>query len=126
MSYYEPQGWQAPVRQASWEQPAPPSRSGEWHPESKVFLRLLTIGTGASSTSQREDSGAFATQFEGTISQLFRDAKSDLVQRSIEPWIILSRVVNFMPVCLGPCLWVPACATEVEAEAEATLVGLTV
>ncbi|KIW57477.1 hypothetical protein, variant 2 [Exophiala xenobiotica] len=46
MSYYEPQGWQAPVRQASWEQPAPPSRSG------------------ASSTSQREDSGAFATQFE--------------------------------------------------------------
>lgn len=29
MSYYEPQGWQAPAaRQASWEQPAPPSRSG--------------------------------------------------------------------------------------------------
>lgn len=46
MSFYEPQGWQAPVRQASWEQPPPPSRSG------------------ASSTSQREDGGAFATQFE--------------------------------------------------------------
>ncbi|KIX10506.1 uncharacterized protein Z518_01589 [Rhinocladiella mackenziei CBS 650.93] len=46
MSFYEPQGWQAPVRQASWEQPPPPSRSG------------------ASSTSQREDSNAFATQFE--------------------------------------------------------------
>lgn len=30
-SYYEPQGWQAPAataRQVSWEQPAPPSRSG--------------------------------------------------------------------------------------------------
>ncbi|EXJ80381.1 hypothetical protein A1O1_08525 [Capronia coronata CBS 617.96] len=46
MSFYEPQGWQAPVRQASWEQPPPPSRSG------------------TSSTSQREDSNAFATQFE--------------------------------------------------------------
>ncbi|KAL3495942.1 hypothetical protein BJX62DRAFT_194559 [Aspergillus germanicus] len=29
MAYYEPQGWQAPSsRQASWEQPVPPSRSG--------------------------------------------------------------------------------------------------
>ncbi|KAK5949435.1 hypothetical protein OHC33_009609 [Knufia fluminis] len=46
MSFYEPQGWQAPVRQASWEQPPPPSRSG------------------ASSTSQREEPNAFATQFE--------------------------------------------------------------
>ncbi|KKK24139.1 hypothetical protein AOCH_007487 [Aspergillus ochraceoroseus] len=28
MAYYEPQGWQAPTtRQASWEQPVPPSRS---------------------------------------------------------------------------------------------------
>ncbi|OJJ80268.1 uncharacterized protein ASPGLDRAFT_135351 [Aspergillus glaucus CBS 516.65] len=28
MSYYEPQGWQAPAaRQVSWEQPIPPSRS---------------------------------------------------------------------------------------------------
>ncbi|KAK5036623.1 hypothetical protein LTS07_002350 [Exophiala sideris] len=46
MSYHESQGWQPPVRQASWEQPPPPSRSG------------------ASSTSQREDGNAFATQFE--------------------------------------------------------------
>ncbi|KIW10265.1 hypothetical protein PV08_11227 [Exophiala spinifera] len=46
MSFYEPQGWQAPVRQASWEQPPPPSRSA------------------ASSASQHEDSNAFATQFE--------------------------------------------------------------
>lgn len=34
-SYYEPQGWQAPAagaRQVSWEQPAPPSRSGMGFP----------------------------------------------------------------------------------------------
>ncbi|KIV90808.1 hypothetical protein, variant 1 [Exophiala mesophila] len=46
MSFYEPQAWQAPVRQSSWEQPPPPSRSG------------------ASSASQREDTVAFTTQFE--------------------------------------------------------------
>lgn len=45
-SYYEPQGWQAPVRQVSWEQPVPPSRSG------------------ASSVSQREESTAFSSQFD--------------------------------------------------------------
>ncbi|CAG8043569.1 unnamed protein product [Penicillium salamii] len=48
MSYYEPQGWQAPAaRQVSWEQPAPPSRSG------------------SSSVSQREDIPAFSSQFDG-------------------------------------------------------------
>ncbi|OJD18765.1 hypothetical protein AJ78_01236 [Emergomyces pasteurianus Ep9510] len=46
MAYYEPQGWQAPMRQASWEQPAPPSRSG------------------TSSTSQRDDAAAFSSQFD--------------------------------------------------------------
>ncbi|BDD58655.1 hypothetical protein MAP00_003916 [Monascus purpureus] len=49
MSYYEPQGWQAPApapRQVSWEQPVPPSRSG------------------TSSVSQREDPPAFASQFD--------------------------------------------------------------
>jgi hypothetical protein len=49
-SYYEPQGWQAPAaapRQASWEQPVPPSRSG------------------SSSVSQRDDSPAFSSQFDG-------------------------------------------------------------
>ncbi|EEA29000.1 hypothetical protein TMatcc_002641 [Talaromyces marneffei ATCC 18224] len=45
-SYYEPQGWQAPARQASWEQPVPPSRSG------------------TSSVSQRDDSSAFSSQFD--------------------------------------------------------------
>ncbi|OQD65854.1 hypothetical protein PENPOL_c005G01176 [Penicillium polonicum] len=48
-SYYEPQGWQAPAaRQVSWEQPAPPSRSG------------------SSSVSQRDDTPAFSSQFDGT------------------------------------------------------------
>ncbi|OJD26095.1 hypothetical protein ACJ73_02533 [Blastomyces percursus] len=46
MAYYEPQGWQAPMRQASWEQPAPPPRSG------------------TSSTSQRDDAAAFSSQFD--------------------------------------------------------------
>ncbi|OAX77865.1 hypothetical protein ACJ72_07831 [Emergomyces africanus] len=46
MAYYEPHGWQAPMRQASWEQPAPPSRSG------------------TSSTSQRDDAAAFSSQFD--------------------------------------------------------------
>lgn len=46
MSFYEPQGWQAPQRQASWEQPVPPSRSG------------------TSSAAQREETNAFASQYE--------------------------------------------------------------
>lgn len=48
MSYYDNDGsWSAPVRQPSWEQPPPPSRSG----------------TG-SSMSQQHDPLAFASQFE--------------------------------------------------------------
>ncbi|KAK2874971.1 hypothetical protein FQN49_001888, partial [Arthroderma sp. PD_2] len=47
MAYYEPQGWQAPMRQPSWEASAPPSRSG------------------TSSTVQREpEHNAFASQFD--------------------------------------------------------------
>ncbi|KAI9832185.1 MAG: hypothetical protein M1819_004537 [Sarea resinae] len=45
-SYYENQAWQTPARQASWEQPAPPSRSG------------------TSSAVQREDTTAFGSQLE--------------------------------------------------------------
>ncbi|KAJ5524235.1 hypothetical protein N7494_010885 [Penicillium frequentans] len=53
-SYYEPQGWQAPAaRQVSWEQPVPPSRSG------------------SSSVSQREDSPAFSSQFDGMLNSSF-------------------------------------------------------
>jgi len=41
-----------------------------------AFL-MLTIAPGASSTSQREDTGAFATQFEGATPVLF--SKSDVL-----------------------------------------------
>ncbi|EEH37274.1 hypothetical protein PAAG_07830 [Paracoccidioides lutzii Pb01] len=45
MAYYEPHGWQAPMRQASWEQSVPPR-------------------SGTSSTSQRDDAAAFSSQFD--------------------------------------------------------------
>lgn len=84
MSFYEPQGWQAPVRQASWEQPAPPSRSG--NSSSKQQENETKRYGGASSTSQREESNAFATQFEGiTVQRSFSDSYTDSKQRSREP-----------------------------------------
>lgn len=69
-SYYEPQGWQAPSsRQVSWEQPAPPSRSGMLSspsPRVKDMVNTHTSGaTGSSSVSQREESPAFSSQFDG-------------------------------------------------------------
>ena len=74
MSYYEPQGWQAPAastRQVSWEQPVPPSRSGMIlsQGEEKTSTRsewLLIRSSGSSSVSQREDIPAFSSQFDGT------------------------------------------------------------
>ncbi|KAH8702410.1 hypothetical protein BGW36DRAFT_356533 [Talaromyces proteolyticus] len=57
-SYYEPQGWQAPVRQASWEQPVPPSRSG------------------TSSVSQRDEPSAFSSQFDEVDRAIDNLAKS--------------------------------------------------
>lgn len=67
-SYYEPQGWQAPARQASWEQPVPPSRSGKQL--CFPFINHLSAGslqlfaTGTSSVSQRDESSAFSSQFD--------------------------------------------------------------
>ncbi|KAK2782896.1 hypothetical protein FQN52_000536 [Onygenales sp. PD_12] len=66
MAYYEPQGWQAPMRQASWEQPAPPSRSG------------------TSSTSQRDDTSAFSSQF-------------DEVDRAIDNLVKSGKLFNGLP-----------------------------
>jgi hypothetical protein len=69
MSYYEPQGWQAPAaRQASWEQPAPPSRSGMgniFFYQKKAHKIDCLYFTGSSSVSQREDIPAFSSQFDG-------------------------------------------------------------
>ena len=68
MSFYEPQGWQAPQRQASWEQPAPPSRSG------------------TSSAAQRDETNAFASQYEGSWSNTYQrqQALTRTLQKSTE------------------------------------------
>lgn len=73
MSYYEPQGWQAPAaRQVSWEQPAPPSRSGtasKKQPRTTVPVDRCGLAdnlcAGSSSVSQREEIPAFSSQFDG-------------------------------------------------------------
>lgn len=65
MSYYEPQGWQAPAaRQVSWEQPVPPSRSGSFPIRSYTQTHTLIV-PGSSSVSQREEMPAFSSQFDG-------------------------------------------------------------
>ncbi|EPS34688.1 hypothetical protein PDE_09652 [Penicillium oxalicum 114-2] len=75
-SYYEPQGWQAPAaRQASWEQPVPPSRSG------------------SSSVSQRDDSPAFSSQFDEI------DRAIDNLVKSGKLWTAPRR--DSMPMMMG-------------------------
>ncbi|PGG98598.1 hypothetical protein AJ80_09507 [Polytolypa hystricis UAMH7299] len=68
MAYYEPQGWQAPMRQASWDQPAPPSRSG------------------TSSTAPRDENlnAAFSSQF-------------DEVDRAIDNLVKSGKLFNMIP-----------------------------
>ncbi|KAI9040601.1 uncharacterized protein KD926_007817 [Aspergillus affinis] len=76
MSYYEPQGWQAPAaRQVSWEQPAPPSRSG------------------SSSVSQRDDIPAFSSQFDEV------DRAIDNLVKSGKLWTTPRR--DSMPMMMG-------------------------
>jgi hypothetical protein len=76
MSYYEPQGWQAPAaRQVSWEQPVPPSRSG------------------SSSISQREDTPAFSSQFDEV------DRAVDNLVKSGKLWTAPRR--DSMPLMMG-------------------------
>ncbi|PLB33101.1 uncharacterized protein BDW47DRAFT_12229 [Aspergillus candidus] len=78
MSYYEPQGWQAPAastRQVSWEQPVPPSRSG------------------SSSVSQREDIPAFSSQFDEV------DRAIDNLVKSGKLWSAPRR--DSMPMMMG-------------------------
>ncbi|KAJ5836560.1 hypothetical protein N7447_002586 [Penicillium robsamsonii] len=75
-SFYEPQGWQAPAaRQVSWEQPAPPSRSG------------------SSSVSQREDIPAFSSQFDEV------DRAIDNLVKSGKLWNAPRR--DSMPMMMG-------------------------
>ncbi|BCS29816.1 uncharacterized protein APUU_80119A [Aspergillus puulaauensis] len=76
MAYYEPQGWQAPSsRQASWEQPVPPSRSG------------------SSSVSQRDDIPAFSSQFDEV------DRAIDNLVKSGKLWAAPRR--DSMPLMMG-------------------------
>lgn len=72
MAFYEPQGWQAPApRQVSWEQPAPPSRSGMTRtaPGGNGYRwwagNSYSCVIGSSSVSQREEIPAFSSQFDG-------------------------------------------------------------
>jgi hypothetical protein len=71
MSYYnEPsQSWQAPGRQQSWEQQPqqPPSRSGMHSSFGNSGPDMASNASpGASSTVNRDEAMAFASQFEGT------------------------------------------------------------
>ncbi|KAE8161354.1 hypothetical protein BDV40DRAFT_289343 [Aspergillus tamarii] len=76
MSYYEPQGWQAPAaRQVSWEQPVPPSRSG------------------SSSVSQRDEVPAFSSQFDEV------DRAIDNLVKSGKLWSAPRR--DSMPMMMG-------------------------
>ncbi|KAG2416162.1 hypothetical protein HFD88_007355 [Aspergillus terreus] len=78
MSYYEPQGWQAPAaatRQVSWEQPIPPSRSG------------------SSSVSQRDEVPAFSSQFDEV------DRAIDNLVKSGKLWTAPRR--DSMPMMMG-------------------------
>ncbi|OOF92726.1 hypothetical protein ASPCADRAFT_209984 [Aspergillus carbonarius ITEM 5010] len=76
MAYYEPQGWQAPsTRQTSWEQPAPPSRSG------------------SSSVSQRDEVPAFSSQFDEV------DRAIDNLVKSGKLWAAPRR--DSMPMMMG-------------------------
>jgi hypothetical protein len=69
MAYYSESNWPAPGRQASWEQPQPPSRSGTpIDANSDPGARNNTY-TGASSTVNNNtfEANAFVAQFDGTL-----------------------------------------------------------
>ncbi|OAL73073.1 hypothetical protein A7D00_2846 [Trichophyton violaceum] len=119
MAYYEPQGWQAPMRQASWEASAPPSRSGIdshiYHNNSEDNLERAeadAIGgggnAGTSLTVQREpESNAFASQFdevERAIDNLSKSGKTfgGLPRRDSMP-MMMGRPYDFTdPRAMGP------------------------
>ncbi|KAM5462680.1 hypothetical protein MauCBS54593_007900 [Microsporum audouinii] len=114
MAYYEPQGWQAPMRQASWEASAPPSRSGIATCRDGNFFTVLRLmvgaskNTGTSSTVQREtESNAFASQFdevERAIDNLSKSGKTfgGLPRRDSMP-LMMGRPYDFTdPRAMGP------------------------
>ncbi|KAH7076166.1 hypothetical protein FB567DRAFT_452141 [Paraphoma chrysanthemicola] len=66
MSYYNDPNWSSPApgRQSSWEQPQPPSRSGTAHSVYNGGSTLSNLDLGSSSTVNREELNAFASQFD--------------------------------------------------------------
>ncbi|KAF2652704.1 hypothetical protein K491DRAFT_718659 [Lophiostoma macrostomum CBS 122681] len=64
MSYYNDPSWPAAARQPSWEQPPPPSRSGTQHTRIPGEAQDDNSEAGASSTVNRDEAMAFASQFE--------------------------------------------------------------
>lgn len=80
MAYYNDQSWAAPGRQASWEQPQPPSRSGTESIESAGLRSANNLLIGAGSTVNSQDNGsAFVAQFdevERAIENLSKSQKS--------------------------------------------------
>ncbi|KAL9097557.1 MAG: hypothetical protein Q9165_000453 [Trypethelium subeluteriae] len=65
MAYYDNSAaWSAQGRQQSWEQQAPPSRSGTSSRHMKARRAGSDENEGTSSTVQRDDSAAFGSQFE--------------------------------------------------------------
>jgi len=66
MAYYNEPSWPAPGRQASWEQPQPPSRSGMRIDENTGTGTSNNTSTGASSTVNSFEANAFIAQFDGT------------------------------------------------------------
>ncbi|KAF2277067.1 uncharacterized protein EI97DRAFT_376007 [Westerdykella ornata] len=65
MAYYNDPQWQVPGRQASWEQPQPPSRSG-MHKElsMQVGMGNNCIAGASSTVNNRDEPMAFVSQFE--------------------------------------------------------------
>jgi hypothetical protein len=70
MAYYNNEAnWASPApgRQTSWEQPQqPPSRSGTGHSGYNGGGPPSTLDLGPSSSANREEANAFASQFDGT------------------------------------------------------------
>lgn len=67
MSIYEPQAWQVPARQTSWEQPAPPSRTGMLGTAMNCQEGGTDEKLGMTPAAQREEVvPAFGMQVEGT------------------------------------------------------------
>ncbi|CAI6337391.1 unnamed protein product [Periconia digitata] len=86
MAYYNDpsSSWSAPGRQSSWEQPAPPSRSG------------------ASSTVNREEANAFANQFEEVERATENLHKSGVGKGFGPPPMYNSRRESMPPMAAGP------------------------